>query len=441
MKKIFVSGLTSSGLGGMEFHNLGNYVIAEPLFENLLAAFPDYEISTSMQMSGAFYERYGLIKKNKYRFWAQSSPLTFIISIIDLFRLFLYKISRIKFFLNSPLLQEIFSSEIYIDFSGDIYGDNANSLAFIESSLRLYMANMLKKKTAIIIGSPGPFSSFWKQWVAKKVMKRVNLITNREPLSTAMLAYIGIKGDYIYSTVCPSVLFRSEQIELMPRNNDYDRLLVQRKPTIGLILCGWNMPVYPYNKWPRDDSEYQSFIELIDFLLANTEHRVCIMSHQNATDIHGNLVRGNDHRIIAQLINILGDTFDGERVFTLEYLYTASQSKTIIGSFDLLISGRIHGAVQGLSQNIPTMIIDYGHEPKAHKIAGFARVYGVDDYVADPCDSKNLIACASSFLNNRLEIQNHLRKKVPEVIKLAHHNFELLKQLSKSSTKQQSVKF
>ena len=41
-------------------------------------------------------------------------------------------------------------------------------------------------------------------------------------------------------------------------------------------------------------------------------------------------------------------------------------SKTLIC---LLV--RIHGAVAALSQSVPTVIIDYGHEPKAHKLIGF----------------------------------------------------------------------
>jgi len=438
MKRIFVSGLTSSGYGGMEFHNLGNFIIVEPLFENLRKVFPDYEICTTMQMTTGFYERHRLIPKNEERFWRQSSPRTLALSLIDLIRVMMYKIIRLDWLLKSTLLQEINRSDIYLDFSGDIYGDNANAIAFIEASLRILLAKFLGKKTAIIIGSPGPFSSIWRQYIAKKVIQQTDLITNREPLSTAMLAYIGIKGDHIHSTACPSIFFRKEDIENMPRNSDYSKLFAQRKPTIGFILCGWNMAGFPYNKWPRSDSEYQPFMDLIHYILERTDYRICVMSHQNATDSKGNLVRGNDHKIIDRLLELLGET--KERVFTLEGLYTASQSKTIISTFDVLISGRIHGAVQGLSQYIPTMIIDYGHEPKAHKLRGFARVYGIDGYVADPCDGKNLIMCASKLLDNKLLIQDHLKRKVPEVMRLANSNFELIKCLLSEGTVLKSKK-
>ena len=54
-------------------------------------------------------------------------------------------------------------------------------------------------------------------------------------------------------------------------------------------------------------------------------------------------------------------------------MYMIHATKTIIKNFDMLVSGRIHGAVAALSQSVPTVIIDYGHEPKAHKLIGFQR--------------------------------------------------------------------
>lgn len=430
MKKLFVSGLTSSSLGEMEFHNLGNYIIAEPLFDQLRATFPEHEISTSLQMSDGFYAKYRITARRQVRFWTLDHPLTLLKSLIDLVRVILYKLTRSKVFLNTPLLSEIDSADIYIDFSGDVYGDNARATAFLEANVRLLLARLLGKKTAMIVGSPGPFASHWRQCIGKFVMRRVDLITNREPLSTAMLAYIGIKGGHIHSTACPSVFFEPEPVERLPKNADFERLFVNKKPTIGFILCGWNMPGSPYNKWPRDDAEFQTFIALIRYLLSVTDSRICVMSHQNVTDQQGNLLKGNDHKIIARLMELLGASCDRERVFTLEGVYTASQSKAIIGSFDYLISGRIHGAIQGLSQCIPTMIIDYGHEPKAHKLAGFARVYGMDDYVADPVDTEALKSCATRLLKYGSHIRVHLRDRLPMVKKLALSNLELLKHLS-----------
>jgi colanic acid/amylovoran biosynthesis protein len=153
------------------------------------------------------------------------------------------------------------------------------------------------------------------------------------------------------------------------------------------------------------------------------------MSHQNSTDENGNLVQGNDHRIINRLLELIGERYSPDQLFTLKGLYTAAQSKTIISKFDVLISGRIHGAVQGMSQCVPTGIIDYGHKPKAHKLRGFAKVYGIENYIADPLDVDAMKHMADALLENRQIVTEQLNEKVPEVKALALRNFELLKSL------------
>ena len=62
--------------------------------------------------------------------------------------------------------------------------------------------------------------------------------------------------------------------------------------------------------------------------------------------------------------------YPNDRLFTLNGLYDAAESKRVIGCFDALISGRIHGAVQGLSQGIPTAIIDMAMNREPIKLSG-----------------------------------------------------------------------
>ncbi len=427
--KIFVTGLTSSRIGGMEHHNLGNYIIAETMFQLLREFYPKAQISTSMQMSSSFYKRFDLQPCNHPRFW-QYDRRTGLHTVLDIFRVLLWKIVRRNSLLDTLLLRELSSADLVVDFSGDIYGDNAKWKNYLEANARLFLAFMLDRRVAVLIGSPGPFSSAWRLWVAKKILPRTNLLTNREPLSTAMLAYVGIDGDHIYTTACPSVFFQAAPQESLPQNADFKRLFQRQDSLFGLILCGWNMPAGPFNKWPREISEFEPFIALIEYLLQNHNYRICVMSHQNATSADGNLIKGNDHRIIERLMELLRDRHDPEKLFSLDGIYDASRSKTIISSFDVVMSGRIHGAVQAMSQAIPTAIIDYGHKPKAHKLRGFARVYGVDDFVCDPCNKEDLIATASALIENRDALRKRLEDRVRIVKASATRNFELLKSLS-----------
>ena len=104
-------------------------------------------------------------------------------------------------------------------------------------------------------------------------------------------------------------------------------------------------------------------------------------------------------------------------------------TKAIIGKFDMLVSGRVHAAVAGLSQCIPTVIINYGHEPKAHKLKGFALVAGQQDYVCDPSNNEDVIQKIYSCWQSREKIKEELENLIPKVKQMARENFILIKKL------------
>ena len=95
----------------------------------------------------------------------------------------------------------------------------------------------------------------------------------------------------------------------------------------------------------------------------------------------------------------------------------------------MFVSGRIHGAVAALSQSVPTVIIDYGHEPKAHKLKGFAAVVNVSEYVAEPEKIDDLYNKMILCWKNKNRYQTCLNNKMHKVKELAKLNFKLLKSL------------
>ena len=113
-------------------------------------------------------------------------------------------------------------------------------------------------------------------------------------------------------------------------------------------------------------------------------------------------------------------------VTLLDGVYDPWTTKGIISQFDVLISGRMHGAVAGISQNIPTVIIDYGHEPKAHKLAGFAEVAEMENYIANPNDTNDLILKATMCITNRAQIRKDLERKMEKIKAEAKEQFDIL---------------
>jgi colanic acid/amylovoran biosynthesis protein len=430
--KIFLGGLTSSKPGGMEYHNLGNYVIAEPLFK-LLRDWTADDIYTSMQMSDGFNKRFNLIKLDHRRFWVYNK-YTILRSLADLLKSILIKASRAlgipyKRLVNSSHLLSVFHScDLYIDFSGDLYGDNARAMMLIDASLKLIIAKISGLKTAVMIGSPGPFNHYWKRALVRYVFGKVDLVTNRESISTDLLLNQNFKSSNMYSTACPSVFFEKDSDANSAVYLEKENLMNNgSRYKVGLIVCGWNMPVSPHNKWPREDWEYDFFNKLIRHLIDNHGAHVYLMSHQNATDKDMNLLPGIDHKLIKKLFAM--NDYANDQLSVISGLYSAAESKSIIGEFDILISGRIHGAVQGMSQLIPTMIVDYGHEPKAHKLKGFARNYAVEEYIIDPTNLEESIKRIDNLFDNKEEAYRVLKKNVSLVKERVMQNFSLLDDL------------
>jgi len=142
------------------------------------------------------------------------------------------------------------------------------------------------------------------------------------------------------------------------------------------------------------------------------------------------MIRGRDYPFAEKLFELTRNTDISENVFMLNGIYSPSETKAIIGQFDMLVSGRIHAAVAALSQSIPTVIIDYGHEPKAHKLKGFAGVAGVEEFVSDPVSYEDMVFRVDSCWNKRVELKSFLNSRIKQVKKQAVQNFKLLKSLN-----------
>lgn len=430
--KILLIGQCTLHWGRMEFGNIGNFYIIEPLIRELHSAFPDAEINTTFQMSEFFCdkERVNVLPMNLYYSWSDKDLETALTELASA-QLF-HTTGHLP--RHTPFIEAVLDNDLIIDFSGDIWGGNADFLGkdrFLVGLIKDRVAQLLGKKTAMIAGSPGPFNNEQTTAFAKEVFKNFDLVTNRESISKDVLAGYDFDIDGVHSLACPAFLFE-------PAKGAVTDALIHKelgenrdKPIVGFILCGWNFLEGPFDKWPRDDKDYILFAEAVEHL-EKLGVRVCLMSHSNGF-VPGKkpfeLIHGRDYPVTKQLEAILIQRGIAQNFFVLNGVYDAWTTKAIIGHFDMLVSGRIHAAVAGLSQYVPTVIIDYGHEPKAHKLKGFADVAGMLDYVADPALSNDLITKIDKCWRNRKEINSFLKEKIPTVKATAKKNFILLQGL------------
>lgn len=428
---ILIIGQCTLHWGRMEFGNIGNYYIIEPLVQELHRIFPDAHIKTTFQMSQRFCDDENIeVVPMEYYYGFSKDDLETAEKEFQIASNYAKTGNLIE---TTPYIDEVLESDLVIDFSGDIWGDNADFLGENRFAVGLYkdrVAQLLGKKTAMIAGSPGPFSPNKNLDFAKDVFKNFDLVTNREAVSRSVLEEYGFELNNLEDLSCPAFLFE-------PKKNlnigEVDSLFLENKPIIGLVICGWNFLKGPFDLWPREDKDYDFIIQpIIDFLNQNKDVQLCLLSHSNGF-IPGKepfeLIHGRDYPVMKQIEKILIEKGMSDRIFCLNGVYDAWTTKAIIAHFDMLVSGRIHAAVAGMSQLVPTVVVDYGHEPKAHKLKGFANEAGMLKMVAEPDKSLDLIGKINFCWENRTEVKKQLTLNIPEVKLKAKKNFELLKKL------------
>lgn len=429
---ILVIGQCTLHWGRMEFGNIGNFYIMEPFFRELYKVYPDAKVKTTMQMSNRFQkdERVESVPMELYYGWNEKDLDT---ALEELASAEIYaKTGTLP--KETDYIKEVLWADLVIDFSGDIWGDNADFLGpdrFLVGLIKDRVPQLLGKKTVMLAGSPGPFKNQKVKEFAKEVYENFDLVTNRESISIGLMQKDGFDVSKTKSLACPAFMFepaKGEKInELIEKEG-----LNTTKPKVGFILCGWNFTEGPFDKESREDSEFIQFAEAVEYISEELSLDVYLMSHSNGFPIppkEFKLIHGRDYPIVKQLQKVIKDRGIAKNVYSLDGIYDSWETKAILGHFDMLVSGRVHGAVGGLSQNVPTVIIDYGHEPKAHKIMGFAKVAGVEEYVADPAIKEDIINKIRKCWDNRTQYREFLEKRIPKVHEDIRKNFSLLKEL------------
>ena len=429
--KILLIGQTTLHWGRMEYGNIGNFYIIEPFIRELHKSFPNAEISTTLQMSDRFIEeeKIKVLPMSLYYSWDNDkAKAEEEINIVENYL-------KTGFFSKmTPYIEAVQEADLIIDFSGDIWGDNANFLGvdrFYVGLLKNKIPQLLGKTNVMLAGSPGPFSNKDTYELAKEVYKNFDLVTNRESLSRKILQKNEFDLSKTVDLACPAFLFETRKQTSIFEVFEKQKINNLNNRNVGFIVCGWNFLEGTFDKEKRDDNEFQIFVEAVEYL-DSLGANVFLMSHSNGF-VPGKkpfeLIHGRDFPIAQQLYKILQSNDNVTNVYLLEGIYDAWTTKSIIGSFDMLVSGRVHGAVAGLSQNIPTVIIDYGHEPKAHKLKGFAIEASAEEYVADPASKNDLINKIDKCWNNLSQYKLQLEKTIPLTKEKAKKNFSLLKSL------------
>ena len=427
---ILVTGQCTLHWGRMEFGNLGNYYISEPFFGELRRQYPKATLSTTLQMSDAFCQKHALrrLPLEAYYAWSDSDLLQ---AHDELEWARAYATSG-RLPNRSLYIDAVLAADLVVNFSGDMWGDNADLAGagrFEVGLCKDRVAQLLGKPVALLAGSPGPFKTIRDMAFAREVFSHYSLVTNREPLSASILSDWGFSPRRVHTRACPAFLF-GESISPPDRPAVPLPSATDDHPVVGVVVCGWNFADGPFDRWPRADQEYGNFAAAVECLTSESGAKVRLFSHSNGFPPFPapfKLLHGRDYPIAKQLESVVRQRGKARDVEVLDGIYSGEETWTMIGSLSMLVSGRVHAAVAALSQGIPTVILDYGHNPRAHKLRGLAQLVGIEPYVADPADAENLLATIRRCWQDRHIVREHLARRIPEVQALARRNFSDLR--------------
>lgn len=435
--RVLVSGLATLHWGRIEYGNIGNYYIVVPLFRKLHEFFPNAEIVTTLQLTDEFCEKEKIIKLPWECYYAWREDAVDTKEAFEELGIAQVYCSTGELLRRTRFIDEVMASDLIINFSGDMWGDNSSGMGenrFLVDLLKFRTAQLLNKKTVMFASSPGPVTEKETLGLAKQVYNHFDLVVNREAFSINIMKEAGFDISNTYSCACPAYLFGKTYY---PESVDHQIIIQNEKIThdaknIGFILATYSLPGSSFDNWERSNDDFKDYIDLIEYIINEKHERVILISHSNGFELPPDFKRihWRDYKMITQLYEILEKrgNIDMKYLWKVDHLYNPWEMHTLIGELDMLISGRVHGAVAGLEQAVPTLAFDYKNGPLAHKMYGFFEVIGMQDFVI-PRDDFDFIKYFNKVYNHLEEISLQLKINLKVVEEKVEDGFWKIKEL------------
>ena len=433
--RILVTGQCSLHWGRLEYGNIGNYYVTETLFKEIHRVFPGSEIITTFQMTKEFQKRENVSVAPLDLFYGWNvNDLEYALREYGIAQLY----NKTNSLWNStPYIDELLRSDLVIDFSGDMWGDNADLQGedrFLIGLLKNRTAQLLRKPTILFEVTPGPFENKNLLPFATETFNSFDKVFLRDVQSQDVLKKYNISLDNCMVSSCQSFLFEGTSEEQILSVIQREQIINENAINVGLILCGFNFQEGPYNKQTWRDDEFLDFAEIVEYMVNEKGFNIILISHSNGFVVPPapfQLLNGRDFYILEQLYHVLqkrGKT-DLSHIKLINRPYLPKDTFAIIRHFDMLVSGRLHGAVAGLAQGVPTVAINYANGPRAHKLLGYMKRLDLEEYLASPFDVDDIKAKIDICWNNHEIYHNKLIQKIPVIRDSLRSQFDMLPQI------------
>lgn len=277
------------------------------------------------------------------------------------------------------------NNEIFLSVGGDNYCYGVfDDLVFINKQL-----NKQNKKTVLFGCSIEP-EDIEQDKTLREDLNRYSLITARESLTYNALLENGInKNTHLFPD--PAFILDVQETKL-PKN-------FLESNTVGI-----NLSPLVLEKGTR--VVYKNFIELILYILKNTNMNICLIPHVLWEN-------DNDLETLTKLYNYFKNT---NRLSILDDGLICCNLKYIISKCRFMIASRTHASIAAYSTQVPTLVIGYSVKAK-----GIAKdIFGdYKDYVLSVQNLQKVTEVTDAFkklMQNEDNIRQHYKNFMPNYI-------------------------
>lgn len=301
-----------------------------------------------------------------------------------------------------------------ISIGGDIFSSDYGAVEHHLSPIRY--ATSLRKPVFLLAHSIGPFKTEKEREIFINSMQGVSLITTRETASLMYIQKMGLKNTHCELTADPAFLLP------VPTYETIDRLcrayhLPPDRPIIGISA---SQGIVEYAKTSYE-SHLEALKDLIQHLTSKFRFHIILIPH-----VQGKYII-DDRLICNRIYRSLGFPED---VTVINLDHSAEEIKGLIGRCEFLVAERMHAAIAGFSQSVPTLVV--GYSLKAREIV--KDIFSAEEMekIVIPISKVSrevLIEYVEQLLSHRDIYAQHLARIIPTIQYRARRNFSLLQEI------------
>ena len=303
-------------------------------------------------------------------------------------------------------LNDYVNAKYIIDTSGDMLTEDYGIHVALSHLMPLIYCILLKKKFLILAQSIGPFKKIG--YIFDKVLSKATNISTRDEITFKYLSKRGLSN--LVDAADLGFLLPSKEYN----SGDLNEFMLRQKK----IIIGICPSALFFKKFAKSIPEIniKNFCLMLDEIANENNAAFVFLPHVMTPN--GKL---DDSMFSDQLMKNIN-----AECMVVDSDLSPAEIKSVIATFDCMVSFRMHGSIAALDSFVPTITISY-----SHKTRGLYEKMGLIEWVVE-CDSDmnfNLGVKMTELIKKSSEISDYLESVIPAIREQSEINIELIKSM------------